>query len=122
MWFEGVAWAEAAHPAAPAAPPNFMEQLLTGPTMPLVLVMGIVYFLIIRPQTKKASDHQKLLGALKRNDEVVTGGGLVGRISELGERLITLEIAPGVKVRVEKQQIVSLSTYGKTPKKEKGDS
>ncbi len=75
-----------------------------------------MYFLLLRPQTKKANEHQKMLAALKRNDEVVTTGGLIGRIHELGDKLVTLEIAPNVRVRVERSQIASLSGYGKPSK------
>ena len=116
MWFEGTAWA-----AGPAGPPAGMfDQLLTNPIVPLVLVVGVFYFLILRPQNQRANDHRKMLKALKRNDEVVTTGGLVGRIYELNETLVTLEIAPNVRVRIERPQISGLSSHGKTPtRKEK---
>ena len=58
-----------------------------------------------------------MLKDLKRNDEVVTTGGIVGRITELGEKLVTVEIAPNVRVRVERPQIASISSYGKAPGK-----
>jgi preprotein translocase subunit YajC len=114
MLFEGIAFAQAA--AAPAAPQDFFGQIITNPVVPIVFIFVIMYFLILRPQTKKTSDHQKMLSALKRNDEVVTTGGLIGRIVELGDQLITLEIAPNVRVRVERSQIGSISSYGKTSK------
>ena len=79
--------------------------------------MRIFYFLLIRPQTQKAKQHTEMLKALKRNDEVVTTGGLIGRIHELGDKVVTLEIAPNVRVRVERPQIASLSTTGKTVQK-----
>jgi preprotein translocase subunit YajC len=112
MLFEGIAFAQA---AAPAAAPD-TEQLIYQYFVPIALIFVIMYFLLIRPQTKRASDHQKMLGALKRNDEVVTTGGLIGRIAELGDKVITLEIAPNVRVRVERSQIASTSTYGKAQK------
>jgi preprotein translocase subunit YajC len=117
MWPEAIAWAQ----AAPGGPQAMFDQLLTSPVLPIVLIFAVMYFLFIRPQTKKASDHQKLLAALKRNDEVVTTGGLVGRIAELSDKLVTLEIAPGVRVRVERSQIAAISNYGRTPKREKGE-
>ena len=58
-----------------------------------------------------------MLKELKRNDEVVTTGGIVGRITDLGEKLVTVEIAPNVRVRVERAQIASISSYGKAPGK-----
>ncbi len=54
----------------------------------MVLIIGVIYFLMIRPQTQKASAHQKMLKALKRNDEVVTTGGLVGRVAELDDKVV----------------------------------
>lgn len=119
MLFEGIAFAEAAAPAG--APQDLFGQIVTSPIVPIALIFVIMYFLLLRPQSKKAGDHGKMLNALKRNDEVVTTGGLIGRIAELGEKLITLEIAPNVRVRVERSQIAALSSYSRTPKKEKGD-
>ena len=119
MLFEGIAWAQAG--AGSAAPQGMLDQIITSPAVPLVLVIGVIYFLMIRTQTQKASQHQKMLNALKRNDEVVTTGGLVGRISELGDKVVVLEIAQGVRVRVERQQISALSNYGKTVTKKEKD-
>jgi preprotein translocase subunit YajC len=114
MWFEGMAWAQQG--AAQAGG----EQVIFTTVVPLVLLFAIFYFLIIRPQTQKASEHTKMLGALKRNDEVITTGGLIGRINELGDKVVVLEVAPNVKVRVERTQIANISTYGKTPTPNKG--
>jgi preprotein translocase subunit YajC len=115
MWFEGIAWAQAS-----GGIEGGTQQVLFTTVIPLALLFGVFYFLLIRPQTKKASDHQKMLAALKRNDEVVTQGGIIGRIVELGDKIVTLEIAPNVKIRVERPQVASLSTYGKTPAKSGG--
>jgi len=114
MLFEGTALAQSAAPSA--GPQDLFGQIVTNPIVPIAFIFVIMYFLILRPQTKKASDHQKMLGALKRNDEVVTTGGLIGRIVDLGDKLVTLEIAPNVRVRVERSQIGSISSYGKTSK------
>jgi preprotein translocase subunit YajC len=114
MLFEGTAFAASA-PAA-AGPQDLFGQILTNPIVPIAFIFVIMYFLILRPQTKKAGDHQKMIAALKRNDEVVTTGGLIGRIVELSEHLVTLEIAPNVRVRVERSQIGSISAYGKSSK------
>jgi len=109
MWFEGIAYAQAsAKPDAGAG-----QQVIFTTVIPLVFLFAIFYFLLIRPQAKKASDLQKMLAALKRNDEVVTTGGLLGRVVELGDRVVVLEIAPNVRVRVERAQISSLSAYSK---------
>jgi preprotein translocase subunit YajC len=120
MWFEGTAFAQASSGAA--GPQGLFDQFLTNPVVPIALIFAVMYFMFIRPQSKKASDHEKLLTDLKRNDEVVTTGGLIGRIAEISDKLITLEIAPNVRVRVERSQIASLSSYGKPPKREKGEA
>ncbi len=111
MWLEGIAYAQATSAASTTS-----EQVLYTTIIPLAFLFAIFYFVLIRPQTKKASDHEKMLAALKRNDEVVTTGGILGRIVELGDKLVTLEVAQGVKVRVERPQIAALSTYSKIPK------
>lgn len=118
MFFEGVAWAQQAAGAQAGG-----EQVVFTTVVPLALLFGIFYFLIIRPQTKKAAEHTQMLSGLKRNDEVVTTGGLLGRIHEIGDKVVTLEIAPNVRVRVERAQVASISPYGKSQmgKKEKGE-
>src|SRR6202451_3051699 len=117
MLFEGTAWAQAAA-ANPADAPSFVQQLMTGPGPIMALVVGGMYFLVFRPQNKKAQEQAKMLSALKRNDEVVTTGGIIGRIQDVGDKVITLEIAPNVRVRVETAQIASISSYKSTAKKD----
>ncbi|HTW87786.1 MAG TPA: preprotein translocase subunit YajC [Candidatus Binataceae bacterium] len=116
MWFEGIAWAAGAQ--GPAA--GGMDQVVWTMIVPFAMIFAIAYFLLIRPQTQKASEHQKMLNNLKRNEEVVTSGGILGKIVELGDRLVTLEVAPNVRIRIERTQIGAVSTYGKgtTSKKE----
>jgi preprotein translocase subunit YajC len=117
MLFEGTAWAQAAA-ASPTDNPSFVQQLLTGPGPIMALVVAVMYFLVFRPQNKKAQELAKMLSGLKRNDEVVTTGGMIGRIQDVGDKVITLEIAPNVRVRVERAQIASLSSYKATAKKD----
>ena len=117
IWFEGIAYAQQAGRSAATG-----EQVIYTTVIPLVFLFAIFYFLLIRPQTQKASQHQKMLAALKRNDEIVTTGGLLGKIVDLSDKVVTLEIAQNVRVRVERAQIASLSTYsrsGKTSSKDK---
>ncbi|MFZ0659042.1 MAG: preprotein translocase subunit YajC [Candidatus Binataceae bacterium] len=114
MFFEGIAYAQ----TAAAGSGNPSQQVFLTTVIPLALLFGIFYFLLIRPQTQKAKQHDRMLKDLKRNDEVVTTGGLIGRIHELGDRVVTLEIANNVRVRVERTQVASLSTAGKTAKKD----
>jgi preprotein translocase subunit YajC len=117
MLFEGIAWAQTAA-ANPAENPSIAQQLLTGPGPVLAMVVAVMYFLVFRPQNKKAQEQAKMLSALKRNDEVVTTGGIIGRIQDVGEKVVTLEIAPNVRVRVERSQIAAMSSYKASTKKD----
>ena len=121
MLFEGTAWAQAAAGASQAGSPTFVEQLMTGPGPIMALVIAVMYFLVFRPQNRKAQEQTKMLSALKRNDEVVTTGGIIGRIVEAGDKIIILEVAPNVRLRVERPQIASISSYGKTSSTKKDD-
>jgi preprotein translocase subunit YajC len=71
----------------------------------LIIMFVLMYFLLIRPQQKRAKEHKTLLSALKKGDEVVTNGGIVGMVASVDESFATLEIADGVIVKVQKQGI-----------------
>ncbi|MEK9734389.1 MAG: preprotein translocase subunit YajC [Paracoccaceae bacterium] len=72
-----------------------------GQLVPLILIFAIMYFLLIRPQQKKAKEHQAMVKALRRGDQVVTQGGLIGKVAKVKEENeLEVEIAEGVKVRV----------------------
>ena len=71
-----------------------------GQFLPLILIFGIMYMLLIRPQQKKMKEHKAMIGALRRGDQVVTQGGLIGKVSKVKEGEVEVEIADGVKVRV----------------------
>ncbi len=86
--------------------------------MPIVLMFVILYFLLIRPQQKRAREHESMVENLKRNDEIVTTGGLHGRIQNLAEKIITVEIAPNVRVRVERAQVASVAGGGRDNQKD----
>ena len=75
------------------------------PEIFLVAMFVLMYFLLIRPQQKRAKDHKNLLKALKKGDEIVTNGGVVGKVNSVDESFATLEIAEGVVVKVQKQGI-----------------
>jgi preprotein translocase subunit YajC len=83
-----------------------------------VLVFIIFYFLLIRPQQKKAKEHQQMLGKLKKNDEVMTSGGIYGKVTALTDNIVTLEVAPNVRIRVNRPQISAVLTGEKTIAKE----
>jgi preprotein translocase subunit YajC len=84
--------------------------------LPIILVGVIFYFLLIRPQQQKARTHREMINNLKRNDEVVTAGGLYGRVVDLTEKIVTLEIAPNVRVRVDRPHIDTVVSTGKSGK------
>ena len=82
--------------------------------IPLVLMFGIFYFLLIRPQQKKAREQKDMLNELKRDDTVVMTGGIYGKITGVTDTIVTLEIAPNVRIKVTKSSIASkASTEGK---------
>ena len=78
--------------------------------LPLILIFAIMYFLMIRPQQKKAKQHRAMVEALRRGDQVITQGGVIGKVSRVkeGENEVEVEIADGVKVRVVKSTIVQV--------------
>ncbi len=77
--------------------------------VPLILIFAIMYLLLIRPQQKKAKEHQAMVAALRRGDQVVTAGGLMGKVSKVkDEREIEIEIATGVNVRVVRNTIAQV--------------
>ncbi|AWB48980.1 preprotein translocase subunit YajC [Gemmobacter aquarius] len=77
--------------------------------VPLVLIFAIMYFLLIRPQQKKVKEHRAMVEALRRGDQVVTAGGIVGKVVKVGEDgIVEVEIAEGVKVKVVRQTITQV--------------
>ena len=85
---------------AQAAPQSGLVQMV-----PFLLVLVIFYFILIRPQQQRAKEHEQLVESLKRNDQVVTMGGLHGKIVDVSESTVTLEIAPNVRIKHERAQI-----------------
>jgi preprotein translocase subunit YajC len=83
-----------------------------GQIILLVVFVGVFYFLLIRPQQKRMKDQQAMLSRLAAGDEVVTGGGVLGRITEVGDPFVTLEISEGVRIKVQKSQISQLMPKG----------
>ena len=76
--------------------------------LPIVLIFGIMYFLMIRPQQKKAKEHRALVQALRRGDQVVTSGGIIGKVAKVSDTELEVEIATGVKVRVVKHTVTQV--------------
>lgn len=77
-----------------------------------ILLIVIFYFLLIRPQAKRAKEHRKMVEALAKGDEVVTNGGVLGRVTEVGETFATLEIAEGVEVKLQKNAVATVMPKG----------
>lgn len=86
--------------------------------IPLILVFVIFYFLLIRPQQKKVKEHRQMLDRLKKNDEVVTSGGIYGKVVALTDAVVTLEVAPNVRIRVQRPQVGEILKGEKAPAKE----
>jgi preprotein translocase subunit YajC len=74
--------------------------------LPMLLIIVVFYFFMIRPQVKRQKELQKFRSALQKGDKVVTTGGIYGRIEEIKDNIIMLEIAPGVKVKVDKSVVL----------------
>ena len=93
--------------AAGGAQPNAFVQLL-----PLVLIFVVFYFLLIRPQAKRAKEHKAMVAALGVGDEVATAGGILGKVTETGYQFLTLEVAEGVRVKVQRHTVTSVLPKG----------
>ena len=96
-------WAQAAPGAAGG---GFQFALL------MAAFIALFYFMLIRPQQRRAKEHQALVSKLAAGDEVVTSGGLLGRVTDVGDTFVTLEVAEGVRVKVQKVQITQLMPKG----------
>ncbi len=96
-----------AQTAAAADPTGGFMQLL-----PIILMFIVLYFLMIRPQMKRTKEHKALVEALAKGDEVVTGGGIAGRITKVSENFIAIEVATAVEIQVQKQAVTLLLPKG----------
>nr|VFK41085.1 MAG: protein translocase subunit yajC [Candidatus Kentron sp. SD]VFK46838.1 MAG: protein translocase subunit yajC [Candidatus Kentron sp. SD]VFK79142.1 MAG: protein translocase subunit yajC [Candidatus Kentron sp. SD] len=104
-FFVEVAHAEAA-PAGAQTDAGFVTFL------PMILLFALLWFLLIRPQQKRAKEHKNMVGALSKDDEVVTSGGVLGRITHLNDNFVTLEVAENVGVTVQRHAVTSLMPKG----------
>ena len=100
------AHAQAAAGGAPAAPNPIMSFL------PLVILFGVFYFMLIRPQMKRAKEQRAMVAALNKGDEVLTNGGLLGRIDDISEQFVSLEIASGVVVKMRRDAVSAVLPKG----------
>jgi len=95
--FISQAWAQSAGGAAQG---GGIESMLL-----IVLMFGVLYFLMIRPQMKRAKEHKAMIEALQKGDEVVSGGGILGRVSKISEGYVTLEVAQGVEMVLQRSAV-----------------
>jgi preprotein translocase subunit YajC len=102
---------EAHAQAAPAAGPESMFGSL-GTMLPLVLMFVVLYFVMIRPQMKRQKEHKTMIDALAKGDEVVTSGGLLGKVSKVGESFLSVEIASGVEIQVQRSAVTQVMPKG----------
>lgn len=93
--------------AAPKQPDMF-----TGLLIPMIFLAVVFYFLIIRPQSKRAKEHKGMLSELSKGDEVATNGGLIGKVVRIGENFVEIEVADKINVRVQKHAIANLMPKG----------
>lgn len=80
--------------------------------LPLVLIFVLFYFLLIRPQQKRAKQHREMVASVKKGDEVVTNGGTLGKVVDVGENFLTLEVSDNVNIKVQRQSIQSMMPKG----------
>jgi len=76
--------------------------------LPLIILFAIFYFILIRPQQKRAKQHKEMLASLRKGDEVITSGGIHGKITGITDNVVTLEVADNVRIKVSKEQIAGL--------------
>ena len=102
-----ISLAHAQTAGAAADPMGGLMQML-----PMILMFVVLWFLMIRPQMKKAKEHKALLSGLAKGDEIVTGGGMLGKVTKVAESYVTVEIATGTEVVVQKPSIVLVLPKG----------
>jgi preprotein translocase subunit YajC len=96
---------------AMAADPVGGSDALTS-FLPLIVIFVIFYFLLIRPQSKKAKEQKQMIGALAKGDEIVTNGGVLGKITKVGDSFLTLEVADGVQLNIQRHAVATLMPKG----------
>ncbi len=97
-------------PAAAAGGGDMQSTLMS--MLPLLLMFAVLYFVMIRPQMKKQKEHRAMIDALAKGDEIVTAGGLLGKVSKIGDAYIGVELATGVEVQMQRQAVVQVLPKG----------
>ena len=96
--------------SAPAAGGDMRSTLMS--MLPLALMFVVLYFVMIRPQMKKQKEHAAMISALTKGDEVITGGGLLGKVSKMGDTFIGLEVSSGVEIQVQRSAVIQVLPKG----------
>ena len=97
-------------PAAVASGGDMQSSLMS--MLPLVLMFVVLYFVMIRPQMRKQKEHRSMIEALAKGDEIVTAGGLLGKVSKMGDSYLSLEVANGVELQVQRSAVVQVLPKG----------
>ena len=97
---------------APAAAADGGMQSSLMSMLPLVLMFVVLYFVMIRPQMKKSKEHRAMIDALAKGDEVATGGGILGKVTKLGDSYLSLEVASGVEIQIQRSAVVQVLPKG----------
>lgn len=80
--------------------------------LPLIVIFAVFYFMLIRPQMKRSKDHKKLVSQLSKGDEVITNGGLLGKITEVSDTFVTLELADNLQIKLQRQAVANVMPKG----------
>ncbi|MBT8061150.1 MAG: preprotein translocase subunit YajC [Xanthomonadales bacterium] len=80
--------------------------------LPLILIFAVFYFMLIRPQMKRAKEHRKMVSELAKGDEVVTNGGLLGKITDINDSFVTLQLADSVEIKLQRHAVASVMPKG----------
>ena len=107
---EAIAQTTTGAPAPTGSPDGLFGSL--GSMLPLVLMFVVLYFVMIRPQMKRQKEHKAMVDALAKGDEVVTSGGVLGKVSKMGDTFIGVEIANGVEIQVQRAAVIQVMPKG----------
>ena len=80
--------------------------------LPLIVIFAVFYFMLIRPQMKRSKEHRQLVAQLAKGDEVITNGGLLGRITDVSDSFVTLELADNLQIKLQRQAVASVMPKG----------
>ena len=108
--FISEAFAQAAPVATASGTDSFMGSI--GSMLPLILMFVVLYFVMIRPQMKRQKEHKAMIEALAKGDEVIIGGGVIGRVAKLSESFLHVEVANGVELQVQRAAVVQVLPKG----------